>query len=185
MRLVRQASGWAALLLALGAGRAADLTAQDYRAVARLRPRTAPIALDTIAVPYEIAAPPSGVFPAVRAAFQSLGIRAEVEDSVRGLLGTEKLVRRGTLAREPLSRFFNCGAGLVGPNADRYTLTIAVAAFVDPLPGDRTRLGLATTAMGRDVEGASLDPVGCETTGLLESRVAAAVKAELARPHSQ
>lgn len=182
MTLLRHWSGGAALWLALCAGRADGLAAQDYRAVVRLRPRSVPVALDTVAVPYEIAAQPALVYPAVRAAFRALGIRVDIQDSARGLLGTERWVRRSTLAGEPMSRFFNCGASLIGSNADRYTLTIAVAAFVDPLPEGRTRLGIAATAMGRDVEGASLDPVGCETTGLLESRLATATKAKLVLP---
>ncbi len=165
------------LLLLLGS--TAPLVAQEYRAVVRLQPRTVPVALDTIAVSSELEAPPARVFGAVRHAFESLGIKVEVEDSAHGLIGNEKLVRRLNLAGEPLSRYFNCGSSIVGANADRYRLTIAVAAFVDPWPGGGTRLGLATTAMGRDVEGASLDPVGCETTGHLENRLATLIKANL------
>ena len=179
----RAAALRALAVLAL-AGILEPLAAQEYRAVVRLQPRTAPVVLDTLVVVSQLDAPPGRVFTAVRQGFAVLGIPARIQDSSRGIVGNDQLVRRGTLAKQPLSHFFNCGSTMMGPNADRDRVTIAVAALIDSLPDGRTRLGLATTAMARDLEGASLDPVGCETTGLLESRLATAIKAALLRAGS-
>jgi hypothetical protein len=75
-----------------------------------------------------------------------------------------------------MSQIVNCGAGLMGPNADQGRVTLVVGAFVDALAGGRSRVGFALTGSSIDLSGASIDPDACESTGYLEARLAELVQ---------
>ena len=157
----------AALLL-----HATALSGQAYRARVRLPTHSQVIALDTLAIRTELAAPAAEVF-AVTAAVLELELKIELKtrDSTAGLVGNLELIKMRTLGRAPLSRYVSCGSGMTGLNADNYRIYLAVIAFVDPLPDNKTRLGVAVTAGAQDVQGNAKQRVACGSTGALEGHV--------------
>lgn len=158
---------------------ATALSGQAYRARVRLPTHPQVIALDTLAIRTELAAPAAEVF-AVTAAVLELELKIELKtrDSTAGLVGNLELVKMRTLGRAPLSRYVSCGNGMTGPNADNHRIYLAVIAFVDPLPENKTRLGVAVTAGAQDVQGNAKQPVACGSTGALEGHVRRTVAAK-------
>jgi hypothetical protein len=83
------------------------------------------------------------------------------------------------IQKMPLSKYFNCGSELAGPNADHYRLLLAVAAFVDSTSGG-TRVRVSMAAGANDIEGSSKRPVNCASNGTLEELVGNLVTVHLA-----
>jgi hypothetical protein len=129
------------------------------------------IRLDTGGVRRDMPGSAADVFRATRAAFEALKIPVQEFDSTRTFLYNSEFVRMRTLMGSRMSELLNCGQGFTSANADVYRITMAIAAFVEPVDAQRSRLRIAFAAGGRSVEGASKDPVPCATTGLLESRI--------------
>lgn len=163
----------AALLL-----HATPLFAQAYRARVRLPTHSQVIALDTLAIRTDLAAPRAEVFAVTAAVLEvELKIELKTRDSTAGLVGNLELVKMRSLGRSPLSRYVSCGSGMTGPNADNYRIYLAVIAFVDPLPENQTRLGVAVAAGAQDLQGNSKQPIACGSTGALEGHIRRAVAA--------
>lgn len=140
------------------------------------------IALDTLVFTRDtVSAPAAQTFAAVRAAYAALRIPREWADSANGQLGTLRLRASTSLAGQRLSRYFNCGQGLTGDHADMWRLSIAMVTFVQPADGGVVRVGTGLAAQAQDMAGASKDPVGCGSTGLLEARVMQLVREALAK----
>lgn len=156
--------------------------AQAPRAVVRLRPFPHPVVLDSLARPHEYEAPPGAAFHAAIAAFETLRIPVTTRDSAAGVVANLNFIRTGTLGGAPISRYLNCGQGLTGAHADNHRVTIVIAALIDALPGGRSRVGFGLSGSSRDMTGHSVEPNACETTGVLENRLADLVRSHLASP---
>lgn len=151
---------------------ATALWGQAYRARVRLPTHSQVIALDTLAIRTDLAAPVAEVFAVTAAVLDAeLKIELKTRDSTAGMVGNLELIKMRKLGRQPLSRYVSCGVGMTGPNADNYRVYLAVIAFVDPLPEKRTRLGVAVAAGAQDVQGNSKQPIACSSTGALEGHV--------------
>lgn len=135
------------------------------------------LALDTIGLPNDIAAPVGKTFRAVVAAFDELKIPLDTRDSLGGMVGNMNLVRTHSMAGSQLSRWFNCGTGITGPNADNWRMYIALAALLDRLSADSTRLRIGMVAGAQDMQGNSKEPVQCSTSGALEASLLQLTKA--------
>ncbi len=175
-RRVFRAGLLAAALSAVGAGAS---PAQAFRAVVRFRAYPTPVALDSLVRPYEFEAPLAKTFSAVAWALDRLNVKSEVRDTTQWVLGTHRWVRSSTLAGERASMQLNCGQGILGPNADRFRLTVAFVALFDSVAPELTKVGFALVGEGQDVAGASIHPSACASTGLLESRIADMVNRRL------
>ena len=140
------------------------------------------LALDTIGLPNEIAAPIGKTYGAVIAAFDELKIPLDTRDSLRGIVGNLMLVRTRSMAGSQLSRWFNCGTGLTGPNADSWRMYIAVAAILDRQAADKTQLRIGMVAGAQDMQGNAKEPVACSTSGALEAKILELVKARVSAP---
>ncbi|MFN8580155.1 MAG: hypothetical protein U0163_04145 [Gemmatimonadaceae bacterium] len=68
-----------------------------------------------------------------------LGIPVDFKDSQAGILVAERFQVRRELKKVPLSRYFDCGQGMNGVNANIYRLTLVVASWITPLHGDPNR----------------------------------------------
>jgi hypothetical protein len=128
-----------------------------------------PVLLDSVAVAFTIDGSRARVFAAARATLGDLGIPLTRIDSLRGTLVNVNLDARRRLSGKRLSELLSCGTGLIGENADRFRVTIAVAAFVDSLAPEQSRLRVAFAAGARDTEGSSKPPVTCGSTGAFEN----------------
>jgi hypothetical protein len=140
------------------------------------------IALDTIGLPNVIAGPAEKSYRATITAFDSLKIPLDTRDSLRGMVGNLALVRTRNLAGSQLSRWFNCGSGITGPNADSWRLYISIAALLDKVGADSTRIRIGMVAGAQDLQGNAKEPVPCATSGVLEARLLELIKARVSAP---
>jgi hypothetical protein len=170
------------LLCALLLACTVPLAAQtSFRARVGLLGYRDPIAIDTIAIETKLAAPPGKVFLGAVDGFKGLNIPLEVRDSVGGLVGVTAYKKSRAMAGSQMSKWFNCGAGMTGPNADNYRLDIAFMVIVDKDGATGTRLRVGAIGSGVDVAGNAKDPVACASSGLLEAKLLDVVKAYIAR----
>ncbi len=144
-------------------------TAQNVRI--RLQAWTEPVLLDTMQVQREFRAEPAKIYDAVLHAYPALDIPVGQTANTQGVIGSERFQRSRNLAGALLSKSYDCGEGPTGQYADSYQLDIVVVAYVVPLPGKGTRLGVSTVASGRDLTGPIRVAKACYSTGRLEKLV--------------
>lgn len=144
-------------------------TAQNVRI--RLQAWTEPVLLDTMQVQREFRAEPAKIYDAVLHAYPALDIPVGQTANTQGVIGSERFQRSRNLAGALLSKSYDCGEGPTGPYADSYQLDIVVVAYVVPLPGKGTRLGVSTVASGRDLTGPIRAAKACYSSGRLEKLV--------------
>jgi hypothetical protein len=130
----------------------------------------------------EISAPRERVWNAVPDAFEALGLPLPVLDRARGIAAAQNFRTSGTLGRDRLSAFFDCGAGPAGRYADLRRLVIEVLVAVPPSTGPTTRVELRASAVAHATEGASGSAAECSSTGALEGRLAHALQLQALRP---
>jgi hypothetical protein len=180
----RQRWARALILSTFAAVSASALPAQQYRARVRLPAYPAVIALDTLAVRSELTAAPAGeVFTVAAAALEhELKIDLRLRDSTAGVVGNLEIVKMRRLGNAAMSRYVSCGSGMTGPNADNYRIFLAIAAFVDSIAPDKTRLGVAVAAAAQDLQGSSKAPVACSSTGAAEGQIRRIVALRFGNP---
>src|SRR3954468_23755440 len=121
--------------------------AQNPRVLVQLPGFDAPVGLDTIGTPRVVPGTRAQVFAATLAAFSSLEIPMTHVDTAQRAMLNPTFVKMRRIQKTPLSKYFNCGSELAGPNADHYRLVLAVAAFVDSTSeGTRVRVSMAAGA---------------------------------------
>ena len=169
----------AGLVLVLAVPRVAHAQAQAARILVSLPGFELPVALDTLGHYKDVTASRGKVYAAVRQAFASLELPMTHTDSTRGSMVNPQLVKMRRIQKQPLSRYFNCGSGLTGPNADHFRVHLAVGAFIDST-SEGTRLRVTAAAGALDVDGASKPPVTCGSTGALEEQIASLASLYLA-----
>jgi hypothetical protein len=140
----------------------------------------APILLDTLAIVNPISGSRDAIFGALGRAFAELDIKVEEKDHAAGLLRNLGVEKSRRLGKVPLSRYFDCGRGFSGANADFYRIMIALSAWVEPPAGDAQRLHIAVVGSGRDPSGSSSGYVKCNSTGRLEAFIVEHVRNSLA-----
>lgn len=138
--------------------------------------------LDSATMIVTIPTTPGAVFWAARQVFSEFRIPVPVSDSAAGTLANPRFVKLRTLAGAPLSTFIACGQGITGPNADTYRVTMAVAAFVEAAGPSAARLRLTLFGGAESPTGSASSAVACASTGVLEDRIANAVKLRARRP---
>jgi hypothetical protein len=160
---------WIAVALFLCLADAAS--AQARRINVALQGWSETILLDTLTVWSEMNLSPGAAYTAASQVLSGLRIPATRVDSTHGLVMNQRFAVMHRMADAPMSRWLRCGAGIAGDNADTYRISVAYALFIDPLPGDRSRVGVALAAGANDIQGASKPTVLCATTGLFEKRI--------------
>lgn len=154
--------------------------AQDYRARVTLPGgNRLPIALDTIGTPYEVDAPKARVYDAVALVMKDLKIPLDHDDVAFGTIGNATLQLRAFFAGSQLSRYVECGLGVLGPNANSWKVHMALMTFVDSLGPTRTRVRVALSAGAADPAGATKESTMCGTTGVLEDKISALLAKQL------
>lgn len=120
-------------------------------------------------------------WPRLAAAYQTMGIGLTMSDAASHTLGNEGMRRTHTLGGTRLSDFLDCGVGSSGgPNADLYAVTLSVVSQLQAV-GDST-IQIATMVQATAAPLTFGSPaVACSTTGGLEDRLAALVRARTAR----
>jgi len=126
-----------------------------------------------------VARPRAAIWAVMPDVFETLGIEATTVDPRSFVIGNpgSRVTLIGGSPR--LSAYLQCGTGLVGPNADRYdvTLQVMVQLMGDPSGGTLLRTTLDAYARPRDSSG---DPIHCSSQRTLERRILDLVGVELA-----
>ncbi len=115
---------------------------------------------------------------ALPSAYESLSIPLSVVDSATRRLGNSSFNVRRRLGTVPLVRLIDCGSTQGGPSAESYDINMSVLSRLTAGEGSTT-ISTTVEAMGKPVA-FSGEYIRCSSTGVLESRIADAVKARLA-----
>jgi hypothetical protein len=128
---------------------------------------------------FSVVASAANVWRALPAAYESLGIPISRVDSATGTIGNAGFNARRRLGSVPLVRYIDCGSTQGGPSAETYDVRLVVTTVMLSAEAATT---LATTvdAMGKPVA-FSGEYIRCSSTGVLEARIADAVKANLVK----
>ena len=135
-----------------------------------------PVAIDTIMFVTEHDAPAAAVWKAAEKVFYDMKITTDTRDSVRGVVGIVKYVKSSYMGNERMSKVFNCGQSITGPNADNFRINIALVAIVSAKSPAKSQLGVGFAGSGLDMRGSSSDPIVCASTGWIEADFAERVK---------
>jgi hypothetical protein len=133
-----------------------------------------PVLMDTLRVNFDVGASPAKVYEATLKAFAAFDIPVGNTVGNAGIIRSERFHRMRAFAGDLLSKSFACGEDPTGPNADSHRIEIAVVAYVAPASSgatDRTQLGLAIVAEGREPAGPYRAPRVCASTGALERKL--------------
>ena len=160
----------------------ATAAAQNVRVRIGVLGHSAPLAVDSLASAFDVAASRGATFAAVAAVLAELKVPIDTRDSARGMVGVMRIAKLRTFAGAPISRFLSCGNGIIGANADNWRIYITALAFVDAKDSANTVLRVAMVGGAEDIQGSSKDPVACGSTGGFENFVFDRVKKRLAWP---
>jgi len=125
-----------------------------------------------------ISSPIDKVWIAMPAAFEALSIPISTVDTLKHLIANDGLKLRRQLGKTPLSRFIDCGSTQIGENADSYDVHLTISVQLMPAEGGTTKLETMFEAMAKPVS-FSREYSRCSTRGVLEQRLAEAIKAQL------
>ena len=158
----------------------APLAAQKTRASIGLPGFIDRFPIEDVTIPFTLDAPVGKAYAAVKAAFAELKIPLTTDDSVGGLVGTQRALAQLEFGGFRMSRVFDCGESTtMGHRADTYRLTIVFLALLDPLDATHTKLQLGLVAGGTPTTGARSDAVQCGSSGTLEAKLVALASARL------
>lgn len=136
----------------------------------------AKVAHESMMAPQSLAMPRAQAWTGVRAAFETMGLKANGVDEAAGILSTGNFTANGRLKGGRLSRYLACGSNHGLENADSYEVEMIVSTQV-AAAGDASTT-LATTVQGwakpRGTGGSNR--ITCNSTGQLEARLAELVR---------
>lgn len=115
---------------------------------------------------------PDAAWAALPTVYADLGIEVKDRSDADHVLGNPRFTVSRRLLGEPLSRFVECGSGLMGPFADTYRIDMLVRSGIEPAEGGGARVGTYVEARGRNPEGTSNTVVACASTQRLERMIA-------------
>jgi hypothetical protein len=118
------------------------------------------------------------VLPAV---YGVLEVPIEKFDAESNTIGHSSLKLYRRLGKIPLTRYLDCGATQIGPNADSYEVLLTVLTRLTRPRADTSNTAVVTTveAMARPIQFRG-DYVRCTSKGALEARVVEVLKVQLA-----
>jgi len=157
-------------------------TPQTVRVIGSASP-TGAITMGVTATPTSVrsatlSASVTDAWHALPSAYESLSIPLSVVDSATRRLGNSSFNVRRRLGTVPLVRLIDCGSTQGGPSAESYDINMSVLSRLTAGEGGTT-ISTTVEAMGKPVA-FSGEYIRCSSTGVLESRIADAVKARLA-----
>jgi hypothetical protein len=132
------------------------------------------------AVVTSVAASMEDVWLALPTVYDTLGIPKARIDVKKHEISSQGMKIRQRLGRTPLSRYIDCGNTQIGSNADSYEVFMTITTSVDSVAQGTARLSTLVEAAARPLS-FNQDYSRCSSRGLLESRIADAVKARLAK----
>jgi hypothetical protein len=124
-------------------------------------------------------APPDAVWEALVQVYGALEVPVDVRsDAERGIGVRTWRTRR--IAGQRMSRWVDCGAGVAGPYADSYSITLSLLSQVAAAEsGSGSTITTQLRASGRPTGGASGQTLTCLSKGTLEGYIVQAVMERL------
>jgi hypothetical protein len=123
-----------------------------------------------------IQATPEVAWASLHKAYEDLGIEVkEANERLRILVNPRFVVSR-RLAGTPLSRYLECGRGLLGHFADTYRIEMHIRSSVVPGEAGVVQVNTYLEAVARNPEGTSGTAISCSSTQRLEREIAARVR---------
>lgn len=135
------------------------------------------IKMDTVSLSALVPGSPQEVFRRAQSVYGSLKLKTTLADSVGGIMGNTGFKHSGALAGQRMSLWLSCGTGMMGPNADRWRITMSILTSVEPASKDTTRVRSVIVATAQNMAEGSADPTNCNSTGKLEETIHKKVQA--------
>ena len=123
---------------------------------------------------------PDAVWRIMPSVYDSLGVTVSTMDQARKSIGNPGYKIRQKLGKAPLSRYIDCGASQIGPNADSYDVMLSVMSTVTPEGAQGAVLTTIVEAQAKPVT-YSQGYSRCSSKGGIEKRISDLVNARLAR----
>jgi hypothetical protein len=124
-------------------------------------------------------APATKVWPALNAAYASLGIDVKVNDASTHRMGNTQFYKSRNLNGTPLSRIADCGNGPNGPRANSGRVYFSVVTTLVAVDAGHTRLTTEVSPVAVDESGTTGYRATCGSTGVLETMLYDAVRKQL------
>ena len=127
-------------------------------------------------------APPARVWPALVAAYTTIGIQPTTNDRASGQYGNAGFIVPRRIAGRPIAEFFSCGMGITGPRIDNGRV---LGNMMSVLTDDGAGASLVVThvsAVLRPNSGNASDPIPCASTGALETLLRKNIEQTLGTP---
>ena len=125
-------------------------------------------------------ATPDAIWRVLPAAFDSVGVPVTRLDAAGKVIGNNGFKIRQRLGKVALSRYIDCGETQIGPNADSYEVYLTVLVQVRPVGTTSSSLVTTFEASARPIA-FSQAYSRCSSRGSLETKLLAAIKAQLPR----
>ena len=135
------------------------------------------IKMDTVSLSALVPGTPLEVFRRAQSVYGTLKLKMNLADSVGGIMGNTGFNHSGALAGQRMSYWLGCGTGMMGPNADRWRVTMSILTSVEPASQDTSRVRTVIIATARNMAEGSADPANCNSTGKLEETIHTKVQA--------
>ncbi|GJG85115.1 hypothetical protein tb265_02960 [Gemmatimonadetes bacterium T265] len=133
------------------------------------------------AVESDLAVSPDRAYAVLPLVYDQLGLKVNTVVSDTRTIGVNA-VRMRRVGKDALSRFVSCGTDVTGMSlADSYAVTLTVMSRVTPSGTTGALLGTQVLASAQPMS-TSGTVVTCQSTGLLEDRIAKAVALQIAAP---
>jgi hypothetical protein len=127
-------------------------------------------------------APPARVWPALTAAYTTLGIQPTTSDRATGQYGNAGFVVPRRIAGRPIAEFFSCGMGMTGPRIDTGRVIGNVMSVLTDDGAGGSVVVTHVSAILRPNSGNASDPITCASTGALESLLRKNIEQTLGSP---
>ena len=128
--------------------------------------------------------PPDSTFRAVVAGYTALGIEPAIVDPSGRIVARQHLLLRSRFQGQPLSAFFDCGAGMVGQRADQGRIFADITTRVIA-SGTGSSVSTMIQASLTPNDGASRDPIRCVSRGRIEEQLRREVTLTLGLPYEK
>ncbi len=115
--------------------------------------------------------PLDAAFAATAAAYLKLGIDIGTRDAAHHIVGNTQVVASRTFHGSALSKYFSCGADMMGRAlADQYIVTFSVVSSLSLVDSVSTKVSTLVNGYGVS-RGTSTTPTYCSSTGALEQDI--------------
>jgi len=123
-----------------------------------------------------IRATPEAAWAGLQLAYEHFGIEVKERSDANRMLGNPRFVVSRRLGDTPLSRYLECGSGLMGAFADRYRVEMSIRSVVLSGEAGGSRIDTVIQVSARNPEGTSNTAVACTSTQRLEREIAEQVR---------